>query len=302
MLGGIDYRSIAAAVKRALGTVGATLASLTVTGSASVGGDLTVTGTVSGGAVHRSYLAGLTLSAAGGSATMNIAAGRAADSTNTTLMTLAAAIAKTTAAWAVGNAVGGNLEAAAIANNTWYHFYEIMRPDTGVVDVGFSTSATAPTMPANYTLKRRIGSGKTDGAAQWVAFTQDGDLFEWTAIVADISANNPGVAAVTRTLNGVPTGVNVEAFGQLIVQNVAAGSGCYTILTDLATNDQAPGSTATDIPVAQNAGGGSVVSAGRFRVRTNTSGQIRSRVSFGDANVTLTLNTFGWIDTRGRNA
>jgi hypothetical protein len=40
----LDYHSIVAAVKRALGTTGTTLGSLTVTGDASVGGNLSVTG------------------------------------------------------------------------------------------------------------------------------------------------------------------------------------------------------------------------------------------------------------------
>jgi hypothetical protein len=97
-----------------------------------------------GGIVLRSYLAGLTMSTAGGSATMTIAAGQAADSTNVAVMNLAASLAKTTSAWAVG-AANGCLDTGAIANTTWYHFYQIMRSDTGVVDVLCSTSARTAT-------------------------------------------------------------------------------------------------------------------------------------------------------------
>src|SRR5215831_9378024 len=53
--------------------------------------------------ILRSYLAGLTLSTAGSSATFSVAAGVAADSTNANMMTLAAAISKTTGAWVVGS-------------------------------------------------------------------------------------------------------------------------------------------------------------------------------------------------------
>jgi hypothetical protein len=72
------------------------------------------------------------------------------------MMTLAAAINKTTAAWAVG---GGNgaLDTGAIAANTWYNVHLIKRADTGFTDVLLSTSATAPKLPTNYTLFRRIG-------------------------------------------------------------------------------------------------------------------------------------------------
>src|SRR5438045_2280633 len=111
-------------------------------------------------------LYGCTLSAAGATATFGIAAGTASG------MVLASAYTKTTAAWAVGTALGA-LDTGAIANNTWYHAFLIERTDTGVVDVLISLSPTAPTMPASYTIKRRIGSMKTDGSAQWKAFSQN---------------------------------------------------------------------------------------------------------------------------------
>lgn len=47
MLGGLDYHSIAAAVKRALSNVGVVLASVTTTGDVAVGGNITVAGTLS---------------------------------------------------------------------------------------------------------------------------------------------------------------------------------------------------------------------------------------------------------------
>src|SRR5438477_221009 len=78
----------------------------------------------------------------------SVSAGVAVDSTNTVLMTLAASISKTTGAWAVGSGNGG-LDTGAIANSTWYHVYVIERPDTSIVDVAFSLSATAPTIGGN---------------------------------------------------------------------------------------------------------------------------------------------------------
>ena len=51
----------------------------------------------------------------------------------------------------------------------------------------------------------------TDGSAQWVAFIQDGDLFQWkTPVASDISATNPGTSAVLRTLK-VPTSSSLSA-------------------------------------------------------------------------------------------
>lgn len=242
----------------------------------------------------RSYLAGLTMSTAGSSATMAIAAGVARDSTNVADIALASSISKTTSAWSVGTGNGG-LDTGSIANSTWYHFYVIIRPDTGVTDVLFSTSASSPTLPSNYTLFRRIGSGKTNGSAQWTLFTQDGDLFIWAAYVADVNANNPGTSAVSRTLT-VPTGINVMSIANWIL--TTSGTGSNGLISDLNIADVGASTTNMNVGVGiTNSNGGT-----QLTIRTNTSAQVRSRVSASDANVTLNCATIGWIDRRGRDS
>lgn len=253
-----------------------------------------------GTSVPRSYLAGLTLSTAGASTTMSVAAGQATDSTNVTVMNLAASISKTTSAWAVGSASGG-LDTGAIATATWYHFFLITRVDTGVVDVLFSLSASAPTMPANYTLKRRIGSGFTNGSSQWVGFTQDGDWFTWTATNTDVNANNPGTAAVLRTLT-VPTGVNVIARAIWELQNLSAANVTNIYISDTSSNDVAPTTAFGSMVNIATAGSRAQFLAQEIQTRTNTSAQIRTRVDFSDANVTVLAYSIGWIDRRGRDA
>lgn len=251
-------------------------------------------------AVLRSYLAGLGLSTAGSSATMSIAAGQCVDTTNVSMMTLAA-FSKTTSAWALGSAAGG-LDTGAIANSTWYHFYVIQRVDTGVVDALISLSATAPTMPTNYTLKRRIGSGLTNGSAQWVLFTQDGDYFRWSASVLDVNTTNPGTAAVTATLASVPTGVNVIAMFNLGVADTTPVNNTVQF-SDLAAADEAPSATAAPLGLMRaSIGAAGIYVNGGFQIRTNTSAQIRYRSTASDGNVIVRIATLGWIDYRGRNA
>jgi hypothetical protein len=247
--------------------------------------------------VTRGQLAGLTMSTAGGSGTMSIAAGQAADSTNTVLMFLGTAINKTTAAWTVGSGNGG-LDTSSIAASTWYHFHEIMRPDTGVVDVLFSLSATAPTLPANYTYFRRIGSGLTNGSSQWVAFIQDGDYFQWLTPVRDVNVSTPGSSAVARTLT-VPVGVNVIAVMNALL-TTATSDGLY--LSDLATNDMAPSSSVAPLATVYAYDTAGTVETGQVEIRTNTSGQIRSRVGAGGSGSGLIIATLGWKDRRGRDA
>lgn len=239
------------------------------------------------------YISGLILSTAGSSTTMSISAGVANDSTNTVLMNLASAISKTTASWAVGTGNGG-IDTGAIANTTFYHFYEIERVDTGVVDVIFSLSASAPTLPTNYTIYRRIGAGKTNASAQWVSFSQVGNEFLLNTTIQDFTASNVSTSPVTVTLGSVPTGVVMQArisgnFSNAAVSNLLISS---LDVASAAVNTPA-GNTTVRNPVA-----GQSTDFQPFYVRTNTSAQIR--IIANAASSTVNIVTTGWIDYRGQ--
>jgi hypothetical protein len=245
----------------------------------------------------RGYLAGLTLSTAGGSTSFTTAVGVAVNSTNIDFMLLASALTKTTAAWAVGNA--GSLDTGTIAASTWYHIHLIKRPDTGIVDVLTSLSPTAPTLPANYTLFRRIASMRTNASLQWTGFIQNGDQFRWMLPLQDVAAGNPGTAAVTRTLT-VPTGVIVEVDIAAFVF-LSSSITIYVLITSLAEPDNTADATLFNF-------GASVSSIIMLQlalpvrgVLTNTSAQIRTRLSASSGSDTLIINTFGWFDRRGRD-
>ena len=234
----------------------------------------------------RSYLAGLTLSTAGSSGTFGIAAGVGTDSTNAVLLSLASAYTKTTSAWAVGTGNGG-LDTGSIANATWYHVYLIERVDTGLVDVIFSLSASAPTLPTNYTLYRRIGSMKTDGSAHWLIFTQFGDVFTWGAGVPTTDVN--GVATTGTPANKVlqvPTGIQVIA--QFAVELVGA--------TPIGMNFYTPGQ---GVPAIAQIYAGPTASGGNFGILTDTSAQITAVAS--NIGSLYYVSAYAWIDTRGRN-
>ncbi len=246
-------------------------------------------------------LFGLTLSN-GTDATndIDIAAGSARNSTDVFTMILASAITKRLdATWAVGTNQGG-LDTGSIANAT-YHVWLIRRSDTGVVDALFSTSASAPTMPANYDQKRRIGSIVRAGATI-LAFKQDGDRFRLATPVLDINATNPGTAAVTRTLASVPVGIVVWA--DVTCQSSNGTTNYYPVfISSLDETDVAASGTALTFAVGLSGGGviGAVGSAVIY-VKTNTSAQIRSRQQVSGASDTFAIATNGWIDTRGRLA
>lgn len=253
----------------------------------------------------RGLLFGLTLSNDIGTpnTVLDIAAGIACGSTGAAMLNLPSAYTKNcNAAWAVGSGNGALDSGSSLGSSTWYHVWLIMRVDTGVVDILLSTSATAPTMPTSYTLKRRIGSIKTDGSSHILAFTQDGDYFRWAASVFEINTGNPGTSAVTLTLGGVPTGVNVQAlFNCLLFNNNTAGNGIY--FSDLAATDEIPTGAGAAGPYASLwVAVVNIQVSMQIQIRTNTSAQVRYRASGTTANLSVDVATLGWWDHRGRNA
>lgn len=250
----------------------------------------------------KSYLTGYTMStSAGTSSTMAIGVGACRDSNNSTDIYLNSSISKNTQSWAVGTNAGGLLDAGTVSSNAWYHFYALQRPDTGVVDVGLSSSSALATLPANYAYSRRIGSIKTNTSSLWTAFTQDGDYFRLSASVLDVNTTNPGANAVTATLASVPTGVNVHALMNTVLESTNLQNVLY--LSDLSATDEAAAAAAAPLGQIQipNIAGAWFVGWGGT-IRTNTSAQIRYRCNASDANTKVHIATLGWTDARGRNA
>jgi hypothetical protein len=244
---------------------------------------------------RRGYLAGMAISNNVSDATndIDIAAGECADSTSVTVIRATGAFTKRLdAAWAVGTGNGG-LDTGAIANTT-YHVFAIQKDSDGTTDYLFSASATAPTMPGGYTYFRRIGSFMRLAAAI-LPFLQDGDHFQLKTPILDVNATSSGTSAVTRTLS-VPTGINVRA-NMNVGLGAASGEGVY--LSDLALTDLAASGTAAPLYTASTPASNL---AWQATIRTNTSGQIRSRQAVGGATETLRIATLGWYDTRGRGA
>lgn len=245
------------------------------------------------------YISGLTLSTAGSSATFSVSVGVAADSTNADLMKLASAFTKTTSAWAVGTG-NGALDTGSIAILTWYHVFLMERPDTGVIDICVSVTlagcTTGGSIPAAYTLFRRIGSMRTNGASQWTLFTQNGDEFIWSVPVNDVSVSNQSTTAVLRPLTVAP-GLKVNAMIRGFVSNASTAVSVLISSPDEASsavNTPSGNRSATNASAGTSGGG-----AFTINVRTDTSGQIRTNAVA--ASTTINVATYGWIDLRGKN-
>lgn len=247
------------------------------------------------GNLPRAYLSGLALSNNAGDATndIDIAAGSCRDSTNVADIVVAAITKRLDAAWSVGTGNGG-LDTGSIAD-VRYAMWAIKRPDTGVTDVLYSASFSAPTMPANYTLKRYIGSIVRLSAAIKL-FTQTGDYVRYSATVADISATNPGLTAVTRAITAPPS---TEA--DLIVgltENTGSG---FFYVSPLSATDEAATSARAQVSVETIAGAASMTAA--CRCFLDSSSQLRSRVgNLSDGSTVAAISTIGYWDRRGRDA
>jgi len=255
-----------------------------------------------GGAVLRSYLAGLTVTNDGvlPNTVLDISAGSCADSTNTVMITLGAFTKSTAGTWTAGTGNTGMGVGLTIANATWYHVFAIIV--TGMPDIYFDASVTAANRPVGTTAFRRIGSFLSNGSAQIIGFIQDGDYFRWKASVLDVADTNPGTSAVTKTLASVPTGVTVQAILNSMPTFASSGA-ALLVFSDLAANDEAPSMTAA--PLANNQAGslgGGAVMPEQIVIRTNTLAQIRYRLSVSGASDVVRAATLGWIDSRGRNS
>lgn len=251
--------------------------------------------------VLRDYIAGLILSNDGTSpnTTLDIAAGMATSDDAATYMTLSAAFTKTTGSWAAGSG-NGALDTGSVAENTWYHVFEIERIDTQAVDILFSASATSPTLPPNYTKKRRIGSFKTAAASTNIlGFLQVENAFFWQTPVLDVNsqlltANTPA----SFSLGSVPTGIRVRPVITVLASLFGSSTGVDVYSPDLPDNFAA-GFSKIGVEAASN-GSSSLQAVGAISdVYTNTSGQIRA-VSTGSS-PTFSIQTFGWVDPRGQN-
>ncbi len=242
----------------------------------------------------RGYLAGLTLSR-GGNQILSIAAGLARDSTNVSAITISAAITKTFSNFTAGTGNGG-LDSGSVAASTWYHAWAIYNVSSALSDVLISISPTSPTMPSGYTLKRRIGSILTDGSSFITNFSQKDNEFLWTDPPLDINASGIGASAVTRTLT-VPTGIEMWANLQVTFANPDGPASLY--LSSLSADDEAPaGDTTAPLATIVAPTSSERYAGGVVRVRTNSSAQIRSRVSL--ANSSMDIVTLGWWDSLGR--
>lgn len=227
---------------------------------------------------------------------ISVSIGQARDSGNGVNLELASAMVKRIdAVWAAGTGNGG-LFSGSVAADTWYHMFVIEKDSDDSIDVGFDTSITASNIPAGYTEYRRIGSVKTNGSANIIAFTQIGDYFFWTDPPLDVNVSTLGTSAVLYTVS-VPPDVNVWVFGNELTKQAAGTPNVYVRMPSVA-NDEAPSGSAGPLGNLRTTDINKAMLIGPQWFLSNTSRQISARSSL--ASTTFQFSTLGYMDFRGK--
>jgi hypothetical protein len=238
------------------------------------------------------YLAGMQLANNVADATndIDITAGVVRDSTNTVTISGTAMTKRLDAVWAAGTNQGG-LDTGAKANSTWYYVFAIAKAGGADPDYLFSTSQTAPTLPATYTVFRRIGAIRTNGSGVILAFLQSGDSFSLAVPTTDYNSA-PAANTTTAVTLTVPPLAGIHAVTAGWVLNAASGINIYVFRTGSDPFSGAHATVRTQVA--------SVWATFAKTLPVDGSGQIQVRASA--ASTSIFLFTEGWLDRRGRDA
>ena len=254
-------------------------------------------------ALYANDLSGLTTATVSQVNQITVNAGAAASDdatvTNRVMMTLASATQGNTAGtWVAGN-FQNKLDAGVLGANQTWHIYAIQRTDTSNVDILFSQSATAPTMPTNYTKKRALGAFLTNASSNLIGYVQRQDEF-WFVTVPDLDVSTVGatVGATAFTASAtVANGVRVQAILNVQLDNDTTSSNAL-YLSSLDTTDMTPSITIS--PLGTVMGGTTANSnyGGQVRIWTDTARSYRARLATGGAADAVRIATLGFVYPR----
>lgn len=248
---------------------------------------------------------GLTISNTPGHETtqISVALGQCRDSTNTVDIVLPFPMTKDlTLPWAPGGIQGGKDNNDALAAEQSWHVFVIYNPSSLNVDVLFSQSPTAPSLPNGYTLFRRIaslpilgGSNAPPSGTGIPLFKQNGNDFDLYTGNKEYSVQS-GITAAQLKQFYVPRGVKIKPkfYGQLTLN---PNTGVLLRVTD--PDLGVPPAFGTDGQFAQiRIDAGAYYLTDTFQVWCDTFAQVYIQVSDGTA--VWAMKSIGWTDPRGQ--
>jgi len=164
------------------------------------------------------------------------------------------------ASWTAGTNQGG-LDTGTKANNTWYHCYAIYNPTSGVSDAIFSTNATNPALPTNYTKYKYLGSVLTNVSGNIIPFWQENNFFYFKVDNGITNTTTPVSTLTNLTLSAPPNSKAITT--SYINIGPSVGTGLY--FKDIVNNTSYPVSVAENDSTSQNT----------FEITVNSSSQIQ---------------------------
>jgi hypothetical protein len=225
---------------------------------------------------------------------IDVASGSCRDDTQAVDIILSVGWTKTTASFSAGTG-NGAMDTGSIAVSSAYHVFLIYNSTTEAVDILISLSATAPTMPAGFTHKRRLRNGFMTDASGFIrqgVWRADGS-FQFKPGHAPTVASNRSLLNASLLSLGLPQGIKMKARALLTCTNAVDGGNpaFYYYFTDPDLGAPAAAETASGYkPIGLFVG--LVVEAW-----TNTSGQVYTYSTNGnDADNTMSVVLQGWTD------
>ncbi|MFN4126903.1 hypothetical protein [Pannonibacter indicus] len=233
------------------------------------------------------YVSGMAVSYVNAT-TCSVAAGQAR--IGATAVSLASAMTKRLdGSWTAGSGNGG-LDTGTVQPNATYHLRAIRNASTGVADLLWSASATAPTMPSGWNSIQRLGAVLTDGSGNIRPFVTDGKETRLLTPVDQYSGTGPRSLALL-TCSGLPAGIRVQGLFRSSVWTGGStdggirhvlGDGNHSTAQQMVELYHSNGAKGIRVPVSQY---------------TNTSAQVFFAVQEFGAPASLNqLTTLGWID------
>ncbi len=229
---------------------------------------------------------------------LDFSAGVCRDTADTKNCTLIALTKDFELDFAEGTAAGGMATSIALPTSGTVHFFVAEKDASpGTFDIICDTSLTMANGVTGWTMRRRIGSRRTNGSDNLLGMIQVGNRNMAIQIINSIAAANPGTSAVTAILAS-PAGIIMDLICMFSLADVSFGALTYGILTDLAGTDVTPAIGVHHVAMGSSPSGGVGGAQTIVQVASDTSSSVRYRISADTADHTVRIQLMGWIDPR----
>jgi hypothetical protein len=193
------------------------------------------------------------------------------------LLNLPTYIKKLDASFSAGDNGGLLGQGLSKTSSTWFYLYGMRKDSDGSFDYYADTSASAANIPSGWANPVLINAMLTDGSGNNEQLFQIGDTTFWKT--GKLSYGGTGsTTAVTRTA-AVPPGIPVLAYLAETLEINKPNTFVHSLITSLDQPDTAPSTTNFTVSAKASGVDGIRSSSSSVWVKTNTSGQYRSRES-----------------------